>query len=162
MVDIGSLDEIKSINIKDFTKITKFTCSGEELELLLILIENNNLPEISAQFKNNKDKLLSLILNLHYLNLIDFKLKDIVSKPPLIDLGLLIQFILISFLEAVGPIANFILDDTINEMGETKENFTLKRIPELINILSREIPRKDKKIKFQKAMIEKLKEIKMV
>lgn len=67
MVDIGSLDEIKSINIKDFTKITKFTCSGEELELLLILIENNNLPEISAQFKNNKDKLLSLILNLHYL-----------------------------------------------------------------------------------------------
>lgn len=172
MLEISKLDEIESITAKNFTEINKFTCSGKELEVLLLVRENNKPAKIIDYIKKNGYDPVSLITSLDSLNLIDVKTRvaksknrktgaEVSQKDSFVDLMQLMSFIEARFLEAVGPIADVILDDAVDDMGEKKKGFSLKRIPELINILSREIPREDKRIEFQKAMIAKLKELKM-
>jgi len=71
---------------------------------------------------------------------------------------------LFSFLEstfslALGPIAGVVIDDEIADMGENKDSFPLYRFAELVGFLAHHIPREDKKLEFQKIMMNKIKEL---
>ncbi|MCB9481514.1 MAG: hypothetical protein H6680_06815 [Desulfobacteraceae bacterium] len=172
MLDIVSLDEIEFIKPKKFTEIKKFTCSGKELEAILIIkdmIEHSRLIDF---LKKNVNDPVSMIINLEYLAIIDVKLKkaksvksdnnnDIKQDSTKFDVRDVLAFIQLKLLEAIGPIADVILDDAISDIGESKNSFAPKRIPELINFVSREIPRDDKRKEFQKSMMVKLKELRM-
>jgi hypothetical protein len=169
MLDISRFDEIESINPKNFRDIKTFTCSGKELELLLMLKSNEKKANIFSYIKKNIEDPVSVISKLESYNLIDVKIKKTEKKElkkaplkePSIDISELINYIKSKFLESVGPIAEVIFDDVLDDMGEKKQSFNIKRIPELINFLSREIPRDDKRIEFQRAMIAMLKKFKM-
>jgi len=57
---------------------------------------------------------------------------------------------------AVGPMADVLIEETLDEM-----RISLSRIPihlgaDLIGNLARQIPRAEKRVEFQKAMIEKI------
>jgi len=173
MLDIVSLDEIESIKPKKFTEIKKFTCSGKELEAILIIKDMVEPSKLIAFLNNNVNDPVSMVVNLEYLDIIDVSVKK--NKPvnsadksnllnqnnSAVDVKDVLTFIQLKLLEAVGPIADVILDDVIADMGELKNSFAPKRIPELINFVSREIPRDDKRKEFQKSMMVKLKELKM-
>jgi hypothetical protein len=173
MLDIDSIDEIFFIKPKKFTDIKKFTCSGKDLETILIIKDKAEPKKIFDYLSKNFKDPVSMLTNLEYLNLIDVSTKNnslnlqkdnktLKQKNNQgTDLKDILFFIETKLLESIGPIANVVVDDAIEDMGELKKTFPNKRIPELINILSKEIPRDDKRNEFQKAMMLKLKELKM-
>ena len=58
---------------------------------------------------------------------------------------------------AIGPVAGVVLSDEIEDMGELPDRFPGERVPELINMLARQIPRSEKRRDFQQAMLNHLK-----
>lgn len=61
---------------------------------------------------------------------------------------------------AMGPIADVVIEDEINEMGENPNRFPAHRAAELVDVLARQILREERKVAFQQAMVKKLREIK--
>lgn len=60
---------------------------------------------------------------------------------------------------AIGPIAEFLIEDTIGDLGHNLNRFPEHRAAELVEILAREISREEKKIVFQRNMLRKINEI---
>jgi hypothetical protein len=59
---------------------------------------------------------------------------------------------------AVGPVGEIIVEDGLEELGFTENNFPSNRTVDLVNFLSREIPREEKRLKFKLAMLRKIRE----
>lgn len=59
---------------------------------------------------------------------------------------------------AIGPLGGIVVEDGLEDLGFTKTNFPTHRTAELINLLSQEIQRDDKRIQFKQAMLKKIKE----
>ncbi|MDL2286234.1 hypothetical protein LJC24_02180 [Desulfococcaceae bacterium OttesenSCG-928-F15] len=60
---------------------------------------------------------------------------------------------------AIGPIADLLIEDEIELMGESWKNFPRERMPELVNALARQIPRENARIAFQQNILQALKGI---
>ncbi|GAB6094139.1 hypothetical protein JCM14469_03910 [Desulfatiferula olefinivorans] len=58
---------------------------------------------------------------------------------------------------AMGPMAEILIEDEIRELGVDRNSIPTHRAAELVDILAREIPREEKKVKFQQTMLKKLK-----
>src|SRR5262249_34860433 len=48
----------------------------------------------------------------------------------------------------IGPLAPMIIRDHVTALGESKEKFPKRRVPELVELLSKEIPNEKMKIAF--------------
>lgn len=59
----------------------------------------------------------------------------------------------------MGPIAEAIIEDIVADMEETKERFPYSKLPVLIERLSQEIESDEKRIAFEKEMLEMLKRL---
>lgn len=60
----------------------------------------------------------------------------------------------------IGPVAPFVLEDTLWAMNADMQKFKVDRVPELIESLSDEITDNDKKVKFQQIMLSTIKGLK--
>ena len=56
----------------------------------------------------------------------------------------------------IGPVAPYIIEDVLTDLGEDKENFEHEKVPLLIETLSREITDDKKRVDFQKDMLERI------
>ena len=61
--------------------------------------------------------------------------------------------------KALGPIASVIVDDQITEMGEQRNAFPRNKAAELVEAVSSEITDEGKRIRFQRSMLEILRNI---
>lgn len=59
---------------------------------------------------------------------------------------------------AIGPLGSIVVEDGLEILGYSAETFPIRQAAELVNLLSREIPRKEKQIKFKQALLEKIRE----
>jgi len=59
---------------------------------------------------------------------------------------------------AIGPLAQILIEDAVNDLGQSLTRFPTRRAPELVESLSREIQREDKRGVFKQAMVRKIKE----
>ena len=59
---------------------------------------------------------------------------------------------------AIGPLAQILIEDAVNDLGQSIARFPSRRAPELVESLSREIQREDKRSVFKQAMVRKIKE----
>lgn len=59
---------------------------------------------------------------------------------------------------AIGPLAQILIEDAANDLGQSVTRFPARRSPELVESLSREIQREDKRAAFKQAMVRKIKE----
>jgi predicted regulator of amino acid metabolism with ACT domain len=59
---------------------------------------------------------------------------------------------------AIGPLAQILIEDAVNDLGQSLTRFPIRRAPELVESLSREIQREDKRAVFKQNMIRKIKE----
>lgn len=69
-----------------------------------------------------------------------------------------ITFLISQLSVAIGPLGGIVVEDGLEDLGFTKTNFPSHRAAELINLLSQEIQREDKRIQFKQAMLKKIKE----
>jgi hypothetical protein len=61
------------------------------------------------------------------------------------------------FSKAVGPIADVLIEEEIADMGYQLSNFPIAQVPELVDLLAREIRRDEKKSVFKLNMVSKMK-----
>ena len=69
------------------------------------------------------------------------------------------DFLKIQLSLALGPIAGYIIEEEIQEFGGNLAKVPRHRAAELIDRLSRQIQRQEKKIAFQQALVKKINEI---
>jgi hypothetical protein len=59
---------------------------------------------------------------------------------------------------AIGPLAEVLIEDAMNDMGYSKDRFPAPRAAELVEMLGKEIHREDKKAVFKQNLVLKIKE----
>lgn len=59
---------------------------------------------------------------------------------------------------AIGPLASILIEDAVNELGQSLNRFPTRRAAELVESLSREIQREDKRTAFKQNMVRKMRE----
>jgi hypothetical protein len=69
-----------------------------------------------------------------------------------------IAFLISQLSVAIGPLGGIVVEDGLEDLGYTKANFPTHRTAELVNLLSQEIQREEKRIQFKQAMLKKIKE----
>ncbi len=55
---------------------------------------------------------------------------------------------------AMGPLAEIVIDEEIENLSESRKQFPRERIPDLVERVSQAIPDESKRIKFQQVMLE--------
>jgi hypothetical protein len=60
---------------------------------------------------------------------------------------------------AMGPLAEVIIDDEIDKLGETRQRFPHDRIPDLVEGVSAAIRDEAKRLKFQQVMLEAIRKL---
>jgi hypothetical protein len=58
---------------------------------------------------------------------------------------------------AIGPLAEVIVEDGVEDLGYSLQNFPTQRAAELVNLLAQEIQRDAKKSEFKQNMVQKIK-----
>ncbi len=59
---------------------------------------------------------------------------------------------------AIGPLAPILIEDAVNDLGQNLDRFPARRAAELVESLSREIQREDKRAVFKQNMVHAMKE----
>lgn len=60
---------------------------------------------------------------------------------------------------AVGPISQILIEDTVADLGKTISGFPVRLVAELVDLLARQIGRKEKGVTFRQNMVKKMKEM---
>lgn len=60
---------------------------------------------------------------------------------------------------AMGPLAEIVIDEEIENLGESRKQFPWDRIPDLVEKVSQAIPDEAKRIKFQQVMLEAIRKL---
>ena len=59
---------------------------------------------------------------------------------------------------AIGPLASILIEDAVGDLGQNLNRFPTRRAAELVESLSREIHREDKRAAFKQNMVRKIRE----
>ena len=59
---------------------------------------------------------------------------------------------------AIGPLAQILIEDAVHDLDQSVAHFPRRQAPELVESLSREIQREEKKAAFKQNMVRKIKE----
>jgi hypothetical protein len=62
-------------------------------------------------------------------------------------------------IKIIGPVAGYIIDDVLWEMDEKRDNFLKEQVPILTESISQEISDDEKRVQFQKEMLEIIKKL---
>jgi len=68
------------------------------------------------------------------------------------------DFLNIQLSLAIGPLSAILIEDAIQDLGHSMSNFPSHRAAELVDLISREIQREDKKNIFKQKMLLRIKE----
>lgn len=134
--------------------IGEFSLDGQMLKILMELDGQKNLATVSQAINMDMEALREVITRLHQIKLVE----KVEKKAPVLNKAFF-DFLTTQLSIALGPIAEFLVEDEIQEFGYDLTNFPFDRAAELVNLLARQIPRKEKRLAFQQVMVEKIKNI---
>ncbi len=135
--------------------LDKFSLDNKMLQVLMELDGKKNLASVSRSVNMNLDTLKEVLTRLQ-----NFKLIEEVETIGSVLNEEFLDFIQHQLTWALGPIAEFLIEDELLEFDEHPEKIPFYRAAELVNLLAHHIPRQEKKVAFQKAMAKKIKETK--
>ncbi len=135
--------------------LDKFSLDSQMLQVLMELDGKKNLASVSRSANMNLDTLKEVLTRLQSFKLIE----KVETNDPVLNEEFL-DFIQHQLTLALGPIAEFLIEDELLEFGDHPQKVPFYRAAELVNLLAHHIPRQEKKVAFQRAMAKKLKETK--
>ena len=130
-----------------------FSLDQKMLTVFMELDGQKNLGAVARRAGLNMSSMREVISKLLQLELIE----KVEEKISFLDNDF-IEFLLGQFSLAVGPIAQVLVEDEIQDLGFTVSQFPAQRVAELVDRLSREIRRDNKKSDFKRNMINKIRE----
>jgi hypothetical protein len=152
-MDLSSGD----ISAKVFKPIVKddlgnFSLDGHMLSVLMALDGKLTLGQIAQKTGLNMANLREAASKLFKLNLI----ASVESATQRIDQDF-VDYLIAELSLAIGPLAEVIVEDGVEDLGYSLQNFPTHRAAELVNLLSQEIQRDEKKSEFKQNMVQKIK-----
>ncbi|MFO7839250.1 MAG: hypothetical protein R6X08_07115 [Desulfosalsimonadaceae bacterium] len=127
---------------------------SEMLQVLMELDGSKNLSRVARSLNVNMKHLRTVLKKLQDLQLIE------AAPDAMPTLGQdFLKTLSAELSRAMGPIADVVIEDEINDMGETPDRFPAHRAAELVDLLARQIIREERKVAFQQSMVKKLREI---
>ena len=134
-------------------KLGNLSLDGQTLSVLMSLDGRKDLGQVGLELNIDLVAIRPIIAKLHYYKLIE----KIEITPNVVDQDFL-SYLISQLSVAVGPLGKVIVEDELDDLGFHRKNFPSSRAAELINLLSQEIHREDKRIEFKQAMLKKIKE----
>lgn len=134
-------------------EIGQLSLDGHMLSVLMALDGNMTLEQVAQKVGLNLADIRKVITKLVALNLVES-----VERAVSIADQEFMDFLVSKMSVAIGPLGEIIVEDGLEELGFTRNNFPTLRIAELVNYLSQEIQREDKRMEFKQTMLRKIKE----
>ncbi|VFQ46691.1 hypothetical protein [Desulfoluna butyratoxydans] len=122
------------------------------LTLLMQLNGEKNTAELAGELGLTLSDIRDVLIRLDHLGLIE----EVVSSVPTLS-GDFYPFLTDQLSKAMGPMAEILLEDLLQEMALDRESIPLTRAAELVDALAREIPRDEKRAEFQQVLLSRLK-----
>ena len=133
--------------------LDEFSLDSQMLKVLMVLDGKKSVASVSKSTHMSMGTLKKVLTRLNNIQLIE---KAENSLPVLQEA--FFSFLTAHLSKALGPIATFLVEDEIRELGDDPARVPVHRAAELVNMLARQIPRKEKRVAFQQAMAQKIKE----
>ena len=130
-----------------------FSLNQKMLTVFMELDGQKDLGAVARKAGLNMSSMREVISNLLKLKLI----AKIEEKVLYLDNDF-IEYLYGQFSLAVGPIARVLIEDEIQDLGFEVAQFPTQRVAELVDRLSREIRRAEKKSDFKRNLINKIRE----
>ena len=121
------------------------------LTLMLHIDGEKNTATLAGELGMTLSDVRDILVRLDHLNLVE---EVVTSVPTLSDD--FYSFLSDQLSHAMGPMAEILLEDLFGQMGLDRKELPLTRAAELVDSLAREIPREEKRLKFQQVLLEKL------
>lgn len=122
------------------------------LTLLMQLDGEKNTATLAGELGMTLSDIREVLVRLDRLGLI----QEVVSQVPTLS-GDFYPFLADQLSKAMGPMAEILLEDLLGEMALDRKSIPLTRAAELVDALAHEIPRNEKRVEFQQALLSKLK-----
>lgn len=140
-------------NRVDRNDMGNFSIDNQMLSILMALDGQKSLLVISKKLHLNMDTLREVTFKLLEMKLIE-ETRATTSK-----LGRdFFDFLNIQLSLAFGPLSAILIEDAVQDLGYGVNNFPSHRAAELVDLISREIQREDKRNIFKQKMLLKIKE----
>jgi hypothetical protein len=130
-----------------------FSLDGHMLTVLMALDGEKTLGQIAQNTGLNMATLREAVGKLAGLKLIEI----VQSSPHVLDQDFL-DFLVSEMSMAIGPLGEVVVEDGLEDLGFNKTNFPTQRAAELVNLLSEEIQREEKRNEFKQNMVQKIRE----
>ncbi len=125
------------------------------LQVLMELDGKKTIGEVAQSLNMSLKDLRSILSKLNELKLCE------PARDSMPVLGKdFFDFLSAQLSRAMGPVADVVIEDEINDMGEDAKQFPEHRAAELVDLLARQILREERKVAFQQAMVKKLRGLK--
>ncbi len=134
-------------------ELGQLSLDGQMLSVLMTLDGRMTLEQVAQKVGISLADIRPVITKLTKLRLVE----TVERAVSIIDQEF-IDFLIAKMSIAIGPLGEIIVEDGLEELGFNKNNFPSLRTAELINFLSQEIQREDKRIAFKQAMLGKIRE----
>lgn len=131
----------------------EFAMDSSMLTVLMDLDGQRTLAQIAQARSMNPQALQAIVTRLLDLKLIASVETDTAS----LDADF-ITFLTTQMSQAVGPIAEILLEDAVDDLGHDLHQFPALQVAELVDYLAREIQRPDKAIAFKQNVLSKIRE----
>ncbi len=133
--------------------VGEVTLDGRSLKVLLELDGKKTVFEVAKRLGISVNQVREVLESLYKRALIELAEDSI----PFVD-GEFMAYLKGQLSMLIGPLASLIIEETVESLGERLDRFPVSGLAELIEALSNEIPREDKKMVFKRAMLNKIKE----
>ena len=130
-----------------------FLLDQKMLTVFMELDGQKNLGAVASKAGLNMSSMREVISKLLQLKLIE----KVEENIHFLDNDF-IEYLFGQFSLAVGPIAQVLIEDETRDLGFSVSQFPIQRVAELVDRLSREIRRDEKKTEFKRNMINKIRE----
>ena len=154
MVDLSG--DISGLVLKGSIKgdLGEFSLDGHMLQVLMQLDGKKNLGTVASSLGIGLSTLKMVIAKLAKLGLVE---KPDTTVPAISKA--FIDYMIAQLANAMGPIAEVIFEDEVEEFGGDPARIPKNSAAELITRLAKEIPREEKRLEFRQAMVARLKTI---
>lgn len=131
----------------------KLSLDGQMLSVLMSFDGKKTLGQVAQQSGINLGAIRPIVARLIKYKLIE----PVETQENVVDQDFM-TFLVSQLSIAIGPLGGIVVEDGLEDLGYTKTNFPTHRTAELVNLLSQEIQREDKRIQFKQVMLKKIKD----
>lgn len=153
----------RGIPFKTIFRLSAAESSGEvrlssrEWSILAHVNGVRTVAEIARRLHLNELELAETLFKLSSAGLVEVCEHPEVAAPPAVD-GATLGQIRTAFARLMGPLAPLLLEEAIEGLGESAETLPRHRLAALIEALAEQIPDDAKRVQFQQAMLDLLKQ----